>query len=464
MKKTQREALELRNLCFSCEAGEYFNINLDAYRGEVHGISMSGVPVKSPFYDLFKGKVLLRSGSVYIGGTAAGAKAVKKLLSQNIYVIGYDSSLISSLTLAENLYLVDHRQPLFRPLEKSDLYTKAESVFRKFEVEKILDPHEYPDRLTPAQKHIVELMRAYVQKPWAIYMENITLIYSQEEMELWGKVVKDLAKRGEFAVLLALNTEQELKPDILDRVTVMRSRTTVMELSERPFRVSQPLPVMRAGPYLEKKEGPRRKLLFSVSHLAGGYRIKDLSFSLLAGETAGIFNPSVFDGQELMDILLSKIPDLSAGVIPYGGNMLFYNCSLFQNVVLRLPDSIRRAGFRSRKRVTKFLYDNVMKAIHGRDLLERYGDSRRLPEGKVTKEQSVRIQTARWLFYGVKLLIFVSPESHYDTQNFYKFGLLLEDIREQGVTVLIFSENLEFLRKCCERIIEVRDGILKELT
>ncbi len=482
MKGQCKEVLELRNLCYSCETGEFFNINLAACEGEVHGISISNTRFKSPFYDLFKGKAVIRSGNIYINGTALAAGNMKRALEQNVYVISLKSYLISSLTLAENLYLVDNKQPLFLPLGKNDLYDKAYEIFRQFGVERLLNPHDYPGSLTPAQKHIVEMLKAYIQGPKVIYMDNITLIYSKSEMELWSRIVRRMADMGRFAVLLALNRGQVPEPDILDRLTIIRSGTTVMELTKSPFEVSQ-FPPPRDSVFFPKRRGDGDEEAFlSFSHLGGGERLKDISFSIWEGETIGVFDPGVFEGQELMDMLLSRVaciggltvnrrhywltgepvPRLPVGVIPYGQDMLFYNFSLFENVVLSLPEKMKRASVRSKRRVTNFLYHNVMKAIHGRDLLELYGKAGRLPKGKVTKEQSVRIQAAKWLFGGAKLMIFVSPESHYDMQNLYKFNLLLEDIRGQGVAALILSENLEFLKKCSERIIQIRDGRIKE--
>ncbi len=482
MNNILQEALRIQHLGFAGKAGNFYNINLEAYTGEMHGLMMPNTQFRSPFLDLLKGYTVPDEGEIYVDNVRVEGAARRRLLNQSVYTIELKSSLIDSLSLAENLFLVDHKQPLFLPERKGNIYKSAEKIFHLFGLEEPFVSYRYPRQLTPAQKTIMELLRAYVREPKVIYMENVTAVYSREEMEVWRRILKQLVRAEKSAVLLAFG---EIFPDfgdLLDRLTVIRSGTTVMQFSEKPFLIlSQPGTAEQSEETLRVRALPGEGSLV-LSHVSNGSRLRNISFCIGHGETVGIFSPNVFEGQELMDLLLSKtfctgsvktrgktyhllrqkMPKLRAGSIPYGMDMLFYNRSLFQNVILRMPEKIRKAGIRARKRIVNFSYSNVMKTIHGRDLLEEYGKLERLPEGRVTKEQSIRIQAAKWLFAQMEFILMFSPESCYDTRNLHRLLQLLEDIHSQGVSVVIFSENLDFLKRCSSRILEVQDGIMWE--
>lgn len=462
MKGQMEEVIRFHHLCFSSRAGDFFDINLEAYKGEVHGIVMPITQFRSPFYDLFKGNIMPDSGTVYINNEPVNAIGMKRILEKTVCTIGFQTSLIPSLTLAENLFLVDHKKGLFWPIGKNDIYEKAKDLFRLFKIEHLFSPYDYPDKLTLAKKHIIELIRAYIQETRVIYMDNITIIYSDEELEQWSDIIKKLADMKKYAILLIINAAFKEKLDFLDRLTVIKGGTTAMQFTERPFHLISSQ-TKNVEDYSLQKLGDQisEGTLLVMSHFFNGSRLLDINFSILPGEAIGVFNPGVFEGQEFMEALL-ELPKLKGGMISYRTDMLFYKRSLFQNVILRTPDNIKRTKLFARKRVTKFLYTNVMKAIHGQDLMEEYGGLKCLPEGKVTKEQSIRIQTAKWLFYNVDLLLFFSPESYYDTLSVYKFSQLLEDLHNQNVAVIIISENFEFLKKCGLRILEIKDGVMQE--
>jgi ribose transport system ATP-binding protein len=265
---------------------------------------------------------------------------------------------------------------------------------------------------------------------------------------------------------------------LCDRATVLRDGHTVGDLAVTPGVEEQVVELMlgqRLAPAVaathaaEVRGAPR----LSVSGLAAGTKLADVSFDLHRGEVLGVVALEGQGQDELFDILggfrkpqagtvtvegqavrfAHPADAIAAGLTLVPGNRadaLLMSRSVRENIALPGFASARRWGPVPMRREA----ETVAAAIARLQIDTRaQGEVRRLSGGN---QQKVTI--ARWIAKGAETLLLFDPSRGIDVRTKRQIYELVRDLAAHGASVLFYTSELSEIPQACDRVMVIFNG------
>ena len=273
------------------------HVSIEIGRGEVVGlIGENGagkstlMKILSGVYQPDSGEILHRRESRPASLDSADAN------SKGIGMVFQEQSLLTNLTVGENIYLGNEAQfTRFGIVDWRALYAAAARQLAKVQVD--VDPRMRADDLDFAARQMVELAKALTLEEKAgghlvILLDEPTSVLERAEIEILFARVRALKSRASF-IFVSHRLDEVL--ELSDRIYVMKDGAVVADLEGRRGRRHQaasshgrPQPAGRilsraAAEAVPRGDRPSRRTGLT---LVSAY--KDVSFKLHAGEILGI--------------------------------------------------------------------------------------------------------------------------------------------------------------------------------
>jgi ribose transport system ATP-binding protein len=278
------------------------------------------------------------TGSVAIDGRAVHLVNPRQARAAGIAVIYQEFSLVSEMTVAENLLL--GREPgsfAYRPRE---IARRAARVLQDAGID-IGVPLSTPVAgLSPAMKQRIEIVKALSENASVLLMDEPTARLSNTETRWLFATMRELAERGVGVVFISHFLEEVL--EVTDWITVLRNGRVVASAPSADLRLDAMTSLM-LGEQLRTQladrpahdgRDPRGPASLEARDLSVGERLRDISVQVRSGEIVGVAG--------LVGSGRSRLCRALAGVdAPTGGQLLL--CG--EPVRLRSP---RRCGRASR--------------------------------------------------------------------------------------------------------------------
>lgn len=211
--------------------------------------------------------------------------------------------------------------------------------------------------------------------------------------------------------------------------------------------------------------------MLAVEHLSKRYRgvpaIRDISFSIGAGEIVGYLGPNGSGKSTTVKIITALLK-------PNDGRVLFAG----RNILDDLPAYRAAMGYVPEEA-------HVYTHLSGLEYLQLIGRLRQLPEplldrranrmlelfglqpwrhtplSSYSKGMRQRVLIASALLHNPQLLIFDEPLSGLDVVSARLFKDLLQQLSAQGKAILYISHALEVVEQVCHRVIVLAGGVIR---
>src|SRR6218665_40468 len=154
------------------------------------------------------------SGQVLLSGRAVSFADPADALRNGIAMVFQETSLVPSLTVAQNLYL--GKEKFLNRLR--GIYISAQQFLQSLNFD--VDPTMYVSQLGAAQKQMVEIARAVHHQARVIIFDEPTATLTPEEKHHFFALVARLKGSGVSIVFITHALEEALA--ISDRITVLR--------------------------------------------------------------------------------------------------------------------------------------------------------------------------------------------------------------------------------------------------
>ena len=183
--------------------------------------------------------------------------------------------------------------------------------------------------------------------------------------------------------------------------------------------------------------------------------LRDVSFEVREREIFALLGPSGSGKTTLINILTDQLPADSGTftvdatpretgiMLDVGGLYQHLNCLENLELYARIYDVPK----------TKVL-----------ELLETVGlsESKKKAVSALSRGMAQRLALARAVVYSPKLLILDEPTSALDPGTARGICQLLQNLREQGATVLLTTHNMDEALKLCDRVALLHEGVIVE--
>jgi ribose transport system ATP-binding protein len=450
-------------------------VNFEVQTGEVHALVGENGAGKSTLMRVLGGEMAPSSGEVSIAGKHVDFRGPREARAQGIAIIHQELALAPDLSVAENIFLGE----LSRVISWSTLRRRASELIASLGFD--IDPGLRAGALTVAHQQVVEIAKALSRKIKIIVFDEPTAVLSAQDAERLHEIIARLRSEGVGVVYISHRLEEVLR--IADRVTVMKDGQVVATRPVDGLTIDEMIRMMVGRPMSalfpqkgERKIGEERLV---VRNLHAGRLVRDISFSVRAGEIVGLGGlvgsgrsevARVIFGADRLDsgaILLNgaerKIRSPSEAV--RAGVCLVPEDRKAQGVVLDAPIRVNVTMARLSAVVNRLGF--IRKGVE-RKIVTDLGASLKLkasrieaPVSSLSGGNQQKVVLAKWFLADGDIIILDEPTRGVDVGAKSEiYGIILR-LAEEGKAVLVISSEHQELFGLCDRILVMGEGRLR---
>ncbi len=393
-----------------------------------------------------------------------------------------DLSLVPDMTVAENIWLGHEPLTWFGRVDSKKMERRTEQLLDLFEhtVSPTLQPDAIVRNLPPDERQIVEILKALSQEPRLIILDEATASLDSQQVARLFELVTEWKEQGMAVVFVSHRMEEIFQ--VADRVTVLRGGKTVADL---PLAETTPqelvhymVPAGVAPPEREKQAVVETDRVRLRVHNLNSDRLHDISFTLHDGELLGLGG---LRGQGQEALLLSIF-----GAIPFEGEITLadepvhftHPREAMRHDVAFVPGDRATQGLLLSRSILDNLqlpswhrYGTPLKIGAARQDAAEVAEQLRLvmgsleaPVSSLSGGNAQKVVLGKWLLREPQLLLLDDPTKGVDVGAKAEFYQILDELREAGTAVLLYSSEDEELLNLCDRVLVLHDGwIVAEL-
>mgnify|MGYP005844922537 CR=1 FL=1 len=445
--------------------------------GEVHALVGENGAGKSTLMKVLAGIYMKDAGHILVKGREVDIPNPRAAQQLGISMIHQELNLMPHLTVAQNIFIGrEPRAGVSFVLDDRKINEQTRTLLDTLHLK--LNPRTKVADLTVAKQQMVEIAKALSYNSDVLIMDEPTAALTEAEIDELFNIIRRLRENGVGIVYISHRLE-ELK-QISDRITVMRDGHYIDTVPTPEAKIEQIISMMvgrtifEAAP--EVPENPSSDVVLEVRNLNRGRVLADVNFQLRRGEILGfaglmgagrtevaraVFGADSIDSGEIYiegkrahikspsDAVRHGIGYLSEDRKRYG---LTLGMDVETNIVL--------AAFR------KFLSRiGLVKSANIRATAAHYVTA--LSIKTPTLQQKVRnlsggnqqkVVIAKWLTADTNILIFDEPTRGIDVGAKSEIYRLLNDLAQQGKSIIMISSELPEILRMSHRIIVMCEG------
>ncbi|MDN4482259.1 sugar ABC transporter ATP-binding protein [Demequina lignilytica] len=447
-------------------------VDLSLRAGQVTALMGENGAGKSTLLKILGGDYQPDGGALTMGGEPVTFAEPHISRQHGLRIIAQEPEIIPHVDVAENIFVGALGAGAF---SSRALRTRASEAIAEWGFDGVIDASTLGSALSPAQRQVVEIMRALVDRPAVICFDEPTSSLGDDEVAILFRLIRRLRDEGVAIAYVSHRMAEIFR--LADTVTVLRDGRLVgtrpaSETDEEELvrmMVGRSLdafftrePVLPGDPVLE---------LDAVSN----EHVDGVSLTVRAGEVVGVAGLVGAGRSELMKTIVGDFA-VRSGTMRVDGRVVDF----------RSPsDSIRAGiGFAPEERKAEALVlqrsvkDNAALAVlrsitrlgfvdaaKERELAQRYVDRLKVKTpslsqlvGKLSGGNQQKVVLARWLAMSPRLLVLDEPTRGIDVGAKSEIYTIIDELARDGVAVLVVSSELPEVLGLSDRIYVMCDG------
>jgi ribose transport system ATP-binding protein len=453
------------------------DVDFTLRRGEIHGLVGENGAGKSTTMKIIAGVHTDYTGSMLIEGRELRLKSPRDALDQGVGMVHQELSVVSDLTVAENVFLGKHPLTPLGTVDWGRMNTEARALIASLGLQ--IDPRTRMSALPVGLQQLVELSRVLFSGARILILDEPTSALSPPEVALLFDVLRRLRSEGRSVVFISHFLDDVL--EISDRVTVFRNGERVATedaagLDKNALiqhMIGRGSADMHMGESADLTGDDGRPVIMSVKDGVLGRALDRFSIDLRAGEITGVYGFMGCGQIELARALFGKL-HLSGGSMTLDGKpvrlgstaaarragiaflpesrrmMLFPTEPVYKNVSISILDRISRVMLRPGR-------EREIAAGHARDLQIRPPRTD-IELGSLSGGNQQKVALAKWLTHLPKVLILSEPTRGMDVGAKEDVIRILKSLRDRGVAILVLSTEPETILTLADRVTVMKKG------
>jgi ABC-type sugar transport system ATPase subunit len=458
------------------------NIDFDLYAGEVHALVGENGAGKSTLSKAIAGAIQLTSGEYYVDGKLANFEKPGDALAAGICMVYQETSLVPTMTAAQNIELGNEKLiTRFRTLN-----IQAQQLLQSLNFH--IDPATPVAMLGTAKRQMVEIARAVYHNARIIIFDEPTASLTPEEIVHFFNLVRDLRGRGVAIIYISHALEESLQ--ISDRITVLRDGKLVITAKtsemtrEKLVRhmVGRDIMQTHYARAAAARGGARRtrgEKVLTVENVTMGMVVKNMSFSVYAGEVVGIAGLIGSGRTEIAKIIFGALKRnlINGGTIKLRGKPVRYRVpkqaidagigyitedrklnGFFETMVV---DDNVYIGKLSTKTGWRFLLSKLIRNQLAGRWVERLKINALQRKAKIVElsgGNQQKVVVAKSLVQDPSIIIFDEPTRGVDVGTIPEIHSQIRRLAEEGKAVVVISSYLPEVLSISDRILVARLG------
>ena len=450
--------------------------------GEIHALMGENGAGKSTLMKILTGIYKADSGEIVCFNKKCNFNSVKESQNMAISIIHQELNQVNDLTVSQNIFLGREKLKLGCFTDDKAMQKEAKSLLAYVGVK--ISPDEKISALTVGEQQMIEIAKAVSFDSKILILDEPTTALTEAETEELFKIMNELKAKGIGMIYISHRMDEIRK--ISDRVTVMRDGEYIGTVNTEEV-IDEEIVKMMVGRKITsaKKEKSRVKenspVVLEVKKLNSGDKLKNISFKLYKGEILGISG--------LMGAGRTELARAVSGADGFDSGEIFING---ERVTVKSPADAVKKGIcylsEDRKRygllLNKSVFENSL--LSSLEKYSEYGfindkkgnsDAEKQNEKLKTKAPSLsvsvknlsggnqqKVVVSRWLLKDSEIFIFDEPTRGIDIGAKSEMYDLIEQLAENGKSVIIISSELSEILGVSDRILVMCEGkITKEM-
>ncbi len=452
--------------------------------GEIHGLVGENGAGKSTLCKALAGAITLTSGEIYLDGQKRVFETPADALDAGIVMVYQETSLIPTMTVAQNVVL--GREAYFTRLR--GMYIAAQQLLQSMNFH--VDPTATVATLGAAQKQMVEIARAVYHRARMIIFDEPTATLTPEEKLHFFDLIRRLKAEGVSIIFISHALEEAL--ELTDRVTVLRDGERVFTGSTEGL-TRETLVRHMVGRDLSqthyanaKKRGTtgvRKKKVLAVENVIMGKMVRNMSFSVYAGEITGISGLIGSGRTEIAKVVsgVLKRNIIHGGMIYLNGKPIRYRIprQAVADGIVYITEDRKLNGFFETMRIDENIYLGRLNTREGWSPFLRKREQARVGMEWI-KRMTIRaissrakiielsggnqqkVVVAKSLVQTPKVVFFDEPTRGVDVGAIQEIHDFIRSLAAQGIAVVVISSYLPEILSLSDRILVARQGRIVE--
>jgi L-arabinose transport system ATP-binding protein len=430
---------------------------------------------KSTLMRILEGEHAPDQGGIAVDGRQVAFASAREAHEAGIRIVHQEPEIIPELSVAENIFIGDLKARGAVFVDWPDLDSRAAAMLARFGLERALEPRAACHGLGPAQRQLIEIMRALRPGVRLLCLDEPTSSLTEDEAQRLFAMIRALRAEGVGIVYISHRLREVM--DLADRVAVLRDGelVAVRDAGEVDEATMMRLMVGRdLGDLFGHCSRVRDEVALELRSVTTA-KVRDCSLTVRAGEIVGLgglvgagrtelaraaFGMDRLRGGEIRvfgrrltlrapaDAILAGI-----GLVPEDRKQeaLLLLRSVRDNVSLCVPERVSRLGFFDRGAESRLVSALTRRLGVRTPSIEQ--EVRKLSGGNQQK-----VVFARWLAREPRILILDEPTRGIDVGAKLEIYRLIEELAGAGIAILVISSELTELLGLTDRIVVMRAG------
>ena len=449
-------------------------VHFDLRAGEVHCLVGENGAGKSTLIKILSGAERPDEGMITAFGTRYNRLTPQQSLEAGIATIYQDIELVSSLTVADNIFLGRELRTKWGLIDLPALNRKAGELMRSMNID--LPPMALVESLSPAQQQTLQILKALYLNAKILILDEPTASLGVAETKALLATIRSLTAQGRGIVYISHFLREIF--EIGDRVTVLKDGRVTGTLNVRETNlatITRSMIGRERSLFYDREVVETGEVTLRVRDLGRREHFERVTFDLHRGEILG-FGGVVGSGRSALMRVLFGAERRTSGDI-FLNDRIFRPATPTEAIALgvaMIPEDRKSLGLFD----MRSLLENIV-IVHNElnmPVLNHAYENRSVEElitrlhivtagpnqqiGSLSGGNQQRAMLARWMLSNASIYIFDEPTRGVDIGAKEEIYKCMVELAKAGKSILMVSSDMPELISMSDRIAVMRNGEL----
>ncbi len=457
------------------------NVSLSVYGGEVHGLIGENGSGKSTLSSIISGNLKADEGEMFLFGEPYHPTDSFDASTHGISMIVQEQGTIDTISVAANICAGRENQYCkFGILNAAKLAEDAGTLLRKIGVDDIYT-NTLAGSLSFEDRKLVEIARAFYKTPELFIIDETTTALPQKGRTILYRLVEQLKQQGKAVIFISHDIDELIQ--VCNCVTILRDGKYIATLNQDEMNPHTMKSLMVGREVMDnfyrndyEKPDLSRPVTLKLDHVSCGI-LKNISFELHQGEILGLAGLSDCGIHEVGRVAFGlEKPSGGTVVSPSHGQVtsphkaisyrigfmsknrdtesMLITLNIRENIVLPSLNDLKKLGF--------FITPGSERKLAG-TWCEKLSVKMRDQDqscSELSGGNKQKIVLAKWLGNNSDVFILDCPTRGIDIGVKETIYRIMEDLKKQGKSIIMISEELPEVIGMSDRILVMKDGCI----